>query len=73
VTSACCHDSPPSNETSTRVTLRPPPEYAYPLITYGASRPSGTVSSCHGRLMAELMLSSLMMKSGLNHQPFWGS
>mmetsp|Transcript_2901 Transcript_2901/g.9146 ORF Transcript_2901/g.9146 Transcript_2901/m.9146 type:complete len:358 (-) Transcript_2901:837-1910(-) len=64
------HVLPPSRESSTRIILRPPPLYAYPPTVYVCPLPvSRTVSWWPGKAMAELMLSSLMMKSGLYHHP----
>jgi hypothetical protein len=40
-------------------------------MAYAVLVASGSTSSCQGVLTALLMLSSLMMKSGLNHQPGW--
>ena len=56
------HVLPPSIDTSTRITFRPPPLYAYPLIVYVCPLPvSGSTSSWSGDETAELMLRSLMM------------
>ena len=50
------------------MTLRPPPLYAYPRNSY-VFFDFGMISSGAGYAMAPLMLSWLMMNSGLNHQP----